>query len=202
MAREETWAPPEVLGEFALSNSFLGKILEVCIVTEDCHRTMAGLVRMGIGPFRVYTFDDTTVTLPTYRGRPASFSIRVCFATNNELTWEIMQPLSGPTIMREFLDRHGEGIHHLAFDCEGASWDKRIASFTERGFSPTQSGRWVDQNQFCFFDTEPATTTCFETYHFPDDFEYPEPEEWYPAAPPPGPLDRAGNSGDAGRGPS
>jgi hypothetical protein len=37
---------------------------------------------------------------------------------------------------------------------------------------------------FSFFDTEAATTTCLETYHFPPDFEYPEPESWYPAPPP------------------
>jgi hypothetical protein len=31
-----------------------------------------------------------------------------------------------------------------------------------------------------FFDTEAATTTCFETYHFPPDFVYPEPEHGFP----------------------
>lgn len=34
------------------------------------------------------------------------------------------------------------------------------------------------------FDTEAATTTCFETYHFADGFEHPEPERWYPGPPP------------------
>lgn len=175
---------PDVVSELALSNAFLGRIIEVCIVTEDCHRTMAGLARLGIGPFRVYTFDDTNLAMPTYRGEVSPFSLRVCFATNKDLTWEIMQPLRGRTIMREFLDRHGEGIHHLAFDCNGAPWDQRLAAFAERGFGPVQSGRWMDQNAFCFFDTEAATTTCFETYHFPEGFEYPDPEEWYPAPPP------------------
>ncbi len=95
-----------------------------------------------------------------------------------------MQPLAGRTIMREFLDTHGEGIHHVAFDCDGAPWDQRLATFAPRGFEPTQSGRWLDQNSFSFFDTEAATTTCFETYHFPDGFEFPDPEEWYPEPPP------------------
>jgi len=175
---------PKVVSEFALSNAFLGKIVEVCIVTEDHHRTMAGLVRLGIGPFRVYTFDDTNLAAPTYRTQHSPFSLTVCFATNNDLTWEIMQPLAGRTIMREFLDDHGEGIHHLAFDCGGAPWDQRIANFSARGFPPTQSGRWLDQNSFSFFDTEAATTTCFETYHYPAGFRFPEPQEWYPGPPP------------------
>lgn len=175
---------PTVLSEFALSNSFLGQIVEVCIVTEDYRRTIAGLVRLGVGPFRVYTFDDETLAAPTYRTESSRFSLKVCFAQNNGLTWEIMQPLSGRTIMREFLDAHGEGIHHVAFDCDGIPWAKRIADFAARGFGVTQSGRWLDKNSFAFFDTEGATATCFETYHFPDDFEFPEPEEWYPGRPP------------------
>jgi len=175
---------PTVLSETALSNAFLGGITEVCIVTEDHRRTMAGLVGLGIGPFRVYTFDDRSLADPTYRGEASAFSLKVCFARNSGLTWEIMQPLSGRTIMREFLDAHGEGVHHLAFDCDGAPWEKRIESFAARGLEPVQSGRWLGENSFAFFDTEATTTTCFETYHFPEGFEFPEPEEWYPAPPP------------------
>ena len=177
---------PTVVTEFALSNSFLGKIVEVCIVTEDHLRTMEGLVRLGIGPFRVYSFDDNTLTAPMYRSQPSRFSLKVCFATNNGLTWEIMQPTAGRSIMREFLDAHGEGIHHIAFDCNGMPWNQRLATFAARGFQATQSGRWLDQNSFSFFDTEAATTTCFETYHFPDNFVFPEPERWYPQPPPSG----------------
>ena len=175
---------PDVLSEFALSNSFLGKIVEVCLVTEDHQRTMEGLVRLGVGPFRVYTFDSGNTVDRTYAGEPEDFSLKVCFATNNDLTFEIMQPLSGRTVMRNFLDRHGEGVHHLAFDCNGAPWNERLAMFTSRGFAQTQGGRWLDRNSFSFFDTEATTTTCFETYHYPDGFRYPKPEAWYPAPPP------------------
>ena len=174
-----------MVSEFQLSNAFLGRIVEVCIVTEDHQRTMAGLVRLGVGPFRVYTFDNETLAAPTYRTQHSPFSLKVCFAKNDGLTWEIMQPLAGRTIMREFLDTHGEGIHHVAFDCNGVPWDERVANFAARGFGVTQSGRWLDQNSFSFFDTEAATTTCFETYHFPDGFEFPKPDEWYPGPPPP-----------------
>jgi methylmalonyl-CoA/ethylmalonyl-CoA epimerase len=91
-----------------------------------------------------------------------------------------MQPLRGPTIFQEYLDRHGEGIHHLAFDCAGRPWESRIEDFLERGFAPVQSGRFADQNPFVFFDTEAATGTTFETYDFEADFSWPEPEEWFP----------------------
>jgi hypothetical protein len=90
--------------------------------------------------------------------------------------------------MREFLDTHGEGIHHVAFDCDHAPWDQRVANFAARGFASTQSGRCVDQNSFPFFDTEGATTTCLETYHFPEGFAFPGPTAPTAVVPSPPPF--------------
>ena len=77
-------------GSSGLAYEFLGKLVEVCIVSCDYRRSMIGLNRLGIGPWRVYTFSPDTVTDGTYRGQPAAFSIKVCFAEAGDLTWEIM----------------------------------------------------------------------------------------------------------------
>jgi methylmalonyl-CoA/ethylmalonyl-CoA epimerase len=99
---------------------------------------------------------------------------------------EIMQPLYGPSIFQEFLDDHGEGIQHVAFDCGEKPWQERVDEFGGRGFPLVQSGRFMDANAFAFFDTAKATGTTFETYSIPDGFVWPEPEEWYPGPPPAG----------------
>jgi len=177
---------PQVISATELSNSFLGKLIEICLVTADHRRTMEGLVRLGIGPWRVYTFDSATVTDRTFRGEPADFAIKVCFADVGDLAVEIMQPLYGPSIFQEFLDNHGEGIQHIAFDCDEQPWGDRIADFAGRGFPLVQSGKFMDANAFAFFDTGQATGTVFETYSIPTGFVWPEPEEWYPAPPPEG----------------
>jgi methylmalonyl-CoA/ethylmalonyl-CoA epimerase len=44
----------------------------------------------------------------------------------------------------------------------------------------------MDRNAFASFDTEAARTTTFETYIIPEDFVWPEPDEWFPAPPPAG----------------
>ena len=53
--------------------------------------------------------------------------LQVCFAEANGIIWELMQPVSGKTIMAEFLEQHGEGIHHIAFDCNGIPFEERMA---------------------------------------------------------------------------
>ena len=165
------------------AHTFLGNIVEVAIVTADHKKTMEGLSRMGIGPWRVYTLSPKNTTNQTYRGEAAEFTMKVCFAQSGAMVWELIQPLSGPTIFREFLDRHGEGIHHVAYDCNYIPFEERLAEFRRRGFELAQSGSWEGKCHFAFFETEAAMTTCLETYAFQGDWEYPEPEEWYPARP-------------------
>ncbi len=177
-------AKPKVASDVTLDNSFLGNTIQVCVVTRDYQRTMEGLVQAGIGPWRVYTFGPETVTELTFRGRPASYSMKLCIAFSGSMMWEIVQPLTGPNLYEEFLEEHGEGVHHVAVDCNGLPWEARLAAFEERGFAMVQSGWWQGVVPYAYFETEAATTTTIETFFIPEDFVMPEPEAWYPAAPP------------------
>lgn len=176
-------AIPKVTGATTLSNSFLGDNIQICVVTRDFRRTMEGLVRAGIGPWRVYTFGPDTVTDLTFRGKPAKYSMKLCIAFSGSMMWEIVQPVTGPNIYDEFLAKHGEGIHHVAFGCNNMPWPERLKAFADHGYAMIQSGRWLGKVPYAYFETEGDTTTTFEIFDIPADFVMPEPEEWYPAAP-------------------
>ncbi|MCF1494380.1 VOC family protein [Agrobacterium vitis] len=170
----------KALSRGAETDPFLGNVVELAIVTGDHKRTMDGLLKLGIGPWRVYKFSPENTENQTYKGKPVSFELIVCFAQSGNMVWELMEPVSGPTIFADFLKAHGEGIHHVAYDCNNIPFEERIAEFERRGFKKVQSGSWMGRNHFAFFGTEEDTTTCFETYAFPDDWDYPEPDSWYP----------------------
>lgn len=164
--------------------SFLGNPMEICIVTADHKRTIRGLHELGIGPWRVYTFSPANTTNQTYRGQASAFELRVCFAElSDSMVYEVIQPVSGANIFQEFLAQHGEGIHHIAYDMHGKPFAERVDEFEKRGFKMVQGGSWMGKNHFAFFETEGATGTCFETYEFPSDWDYPEPDEWFPSRP-------------------
>ncbi|KAL9030593.1 MAG: hypothetical protein Q9196_001299 [Gyalolechia fulgens] len=88
----------------ATATPFLGGITEVCIVTPDHLKTMDGLLRLGIGPFQVFDFTSTTVSARRFRGQDGDFSLKVCFAKQGDLVFEIMQPVGGKSLMGEWLD--------------------------------------------------------------------------------------------------
>ena len=90
-----------------LPTPFLGSIAEVCIATPDHKKTMDGLLRLGIGPFQVFDFTSSTVPERSFRGRPGSYELKVCFAKQGSLTFEIMQPVAGESLMAEYLDQVG-----------------------------------------------------------------------------------------------
>ncbi len=178
-----SWSPT-VTSDQTLSNTYLGNVVELAIVTDDHKKTMEGLCRLGIGPWAVYTFSPENVTDQTYRGESCEFALKVCFAKSGNMVWELMEPLWGPSIFKDFLELNGTALHHVAYDCNSAPWEERLAELEARGFRVVQSGKWMGRNAFAFFETDNATGTTFETYHFPEDWEYPEPESWYPAPPP------------------
>ncbi|HZZ49712.1 MAG TPA: VOC family protein [Pseudonocardia sp.] len=173
-----------VVGASDLDNSFAGSVVQVCVVSRDLRRTMAGMVRLGIGPWQVHTFSPKTVDDMTYRGAPATSIFKIALAFSGTMMWELIQPMEGPSIYGEFLEKHGEGVHHVAMDCAGADWDTRLQLFADHGYEVIQSGRWLGKVPYAYFATEDDVTTTIETFIIPDDFPLPEPDEWYPAAPP------------------
>lgn len=172
-----------VVGEASLSNSFMGNTAQVCVVTRDFRRTIEGLIKMGIGPWALYTFGPGTVSERTYMGKPEDYSMRLALATSNNMLWEVIEPLEGNSIYKDFLEAHGEGIHHVAMGCEGLSFEERVAEFEARGCKKIQSGVWLDLVPYAYFETEGLITTTIEIFDFPENFVMPEPEEWLPSPP-------------------
>ena len=173
----------------SLPSSFLGNLTEICFVTPDHRKTIDGLSNLGIGPFRVYRFDNTTVDNFEYRDKPADTVLTVAFAEHNGLTIEIMQPDSGPSLMADFLRENGgnPGIQHIAFAMGGMkmTMQERVQVMSERGVAVAMRGVWKGKKgncQFCFFDTIGSTGTVFETICFSGDWVDPE-GTWYPHKP-------------------
>lgn len=83
---------------------FLGTISEICIVTPSYKKTIDGLLRLGIGPFQIFDFNATTVRSRSFRGKAGDFELKVCFAKQGELVFEIMQPVGGRSLMGEWLE--------------------------------------------------------------------------------------------------
>lgn len=171
-------APP------TLAPPILGALEEVCLVAADLEATATGLMRLGIGPWKVMEINPSNTAEQTFRGRPAPFTIRVGFARASGVVWELMQPMDANSIFAEHLAEKGEGLHHLSFAMDGRPWEARLALMGARGFRPVQTGLWMGGPRFAFFDTEAATGMSFETYRYPEGWRDPPGSyAWWPHPP-------------------
>ena len=99
-----------------------GPVIQLAWVTDDIAATERLLSeQFGVGAWTripdVRFGPDTT----TLRGQPVDAVLHVSLGYAGDLQLELLQPVSGPSIHREFLDRHGSGLHHLCFAVDDVS---------------------------------------------------------------------------------
>lgn len=128
-----------------------GAIHQICFVTDDLEGTQRFLRdHMGTGRFRV--FEDVRFRDLTYRGQPAEFRIDLSLAYAGDTQFEVIRPLSGPSLYTEFLERRGPGMHHLGFLVD--DFDGAAATYAANGYEVAQSGTFGAATRFAYYDTE------------------------------------------------
>ena len=161
-----------------------GDIVQVCLVTRDHRRTMEGLMKLGIGPWRLYTFDRKTTSDTRYQGQAHWFSAVMGYASSANIMWEVVEPTGGTSIFEDVLTQKGEGVHHLGLRMRSLSFTEAIADFAQRGFGVAQSGRvWGGDVAFAFIGTCDELGIYLELTDGPPGSKPPDPEAWYPAPP-------------------
>jgi methylmalonyl-CoA/ethylmalonyl-CoA epimerase len=94
----------------------LKSVDQIGVVVRDIDKTIASWSKLfGLSPwiFRDFSAGDV-------KGRPIKG--RLAFAHLGPVQLELIQPVEGLIFYSEFLDKHGEGLHHLGFfvdDLEG-----------------------------------------------------------------------------------
>jgi len=69
----------------------------------------------------------------TYRGEPVSCDLKVCDIPMDGFVIELHEPAGGPSSFQEFLDKHGNGVHHIGFEV-GDLRDEVIGDMQKAGY--------------------------------------------------------------------
>jgi catechol 2,3-dioxygenase-like lactoylglutathione lyase family enzyme len=129
-----------------------GPITQIAWVTDDLEATEQLLSeQFGTGAWtRIpdVTFGPDTTTL---RGVPVEFTAHISLGYAGDLQLELIEPVSGPTIHAEFLERHGPGLHHVCFEVEDL--DEACASAEAAGVPVLMRGSMMDDEiEFAYVD--------------------------------------------------
>jgi hypothetical protein len=92
-----------------------------------------------------------------------------------DMQFELVQPLTGPSIYFEFLDERGEGLHHIKEQVDDCA--QEIENYRKKGINVIQSGKF-DEDEYYYLDTEKQLGFVYE---IGNNGKIRPPEERYPA---------------------
>lgn len=163
-----------------MSDPMAGTFKQIAVVVTDLQTAVHAYARaLDIGPWNAFTLAAPTLKDMTYHGRAAAFSLRHALAFAGDVQFELVQPLSGPSIFTDHLDVHGPGLQHV-----GKYVDDHRAAVTEaerRGWQPLASARGFGargDGAFAYFRPSPDIPMIVELIEAPaervtPDFVYP-----------------------------
>lgn len=154
------------------------QVLQVGVVVKDLQKAMERYWNIfGIGPWHVYTFQPPAVTNMTFRGKPVVYTMKLALTQIGNIQWELIEPLTGPSAYKEFLEQRGEGVQHIA--CDVGDYDQAVATMAKHGIGILMSGS-TPADSYAYMDTEETLGIALEIYKRPAEFEMPPPEATYP----------------------
>jgi methylmalonyl-CoA/ethylmalonyl-CoA epimerase len=136
------------------------RISQIAVVVKDIDAAMKTYHELfGWGPWNVYEHIPPKLHDQHLHGKPADYSmIGAECEVQPGLVFELIQPLEGNSIYKEHLEKHGEGVQHIAMMSHSQEEsDAFKARFQEGGFDVTMGGRIGETIEFFYVDTSPAS---------------------------------------------
>lgn len=132
-------------------------INQIAIVVKDVELVAQNFWNiLGIGPWTFIDWELPLVYDRKYHGNPAWAREKIALADVGGVQLEISQPVDGPSIYGDWLEEHGEGLHHLNFLVDDVDETEKLLAMD--GFKSLQGGRYGPPEQggaFCYIDIPP-----------------------------------------------
>lgn len=132
---------------------FLGKVCQNGYVVRDIEAAMAHWLEvLGVGPW--YYIEQVRMDWFRHRGVDSAPEVSIALANSGDLQIELIQQRNAaPSMYREFLDRHGEGLQHMSW--WSADYQSDYDACLARGLTVGHEGQiGGPQGRFAYFDTD------------------------------------------------
>ena len=127
-------------------------VTQIGIVVRDIEVTKQKFAAFfGIDAPPTYDSGKYEITQTIVDGKPAPEAACLMAFFDVGIELELIQPNDAPSTWREFLDNHGEGIHHISFGVKNT--DEKIRAMEAFGMTCVQRGKYGGGNgEYAYLD--------------------------------------------------
>ncbi len=142
-----------------IGKSPFSQVDHVGIVVSNLDKAVTHYESLGVGPFEPLVLKVVERSL---RGKPINdLKLKVKMADVRPIKFELIEPVTGTgSPWKEFLDRHGDGLMHVAFHVNDI--DKAVGELTANGYKILYSARFADGGGGIYFETNQDGGVLFE----------------------------------------
>ncbi|MBC7235108.1 MAG: VOC family protein [Chloroflexi bacterium] len=138
-----------------MSENLLGSnvLVQVAIVVRDIEEKAKAWAKvLGVSVPRVSVTAPEMESHIRYRGKPTEARAKLAFFDLGEqVRLELIEPMGAPSTWQEFLEKHGEGLHHIAFRVKGM--DEVLARLEAHDMKAVQRGDYTG-GRYAYVDAE------------------------------------------------
>jgi len=157
---------------------FLKNISKISIIVRNLNEAIRTYYNgYGVGPWKVFEQKSSDSTDLFTNDKNKNYTNRIAYSYIGSTQLELIEPMDNSSIFYNFLDKEGEGIHHLGYETE--DFEEVYKFFTNKGLKLIHSGNWFG-NKFAYFDTGKDLKHIIEIYYVDDNFKKLPPLSIYP----------------------
>lgn len=132
------------------------KFIQINIVVKDIRKAVAawaevlGIEVPEITQNHLESSGDYTYT---YRGKETPADLLVCNIDMGSFVLELHQPVGGESSFQEFVDKHGNGVHHIGFEV-GQDRDEVLSELRSLGLDTDRTVGYYPGSSWTIVDSE------------------------------------------------
>ena len=138
------------------------KVHHVGVVVENMDKALSHYDALGIGPFKPLKLSPSEGLL---RGKTLITTPIISMGEVGGIVIELLQPTEEDSLIKEFFESKGEGVHHIAFLVDDI--DKETDKLVKKGFDVLFSQK-SGKGGCAFFDTGKIGGMFVELFCPPD----------------------------------
>lgn len=136
------------------------RVMQVGIIVRDIESTARAWSEiLGLPMPEIIVTDTVEKTRAEYKGRPTSARARLAFFHLGQLDVELIEPIDEPSTWKDQLDRHGDSLHHIAFEIK--DMPEKTAHLDSQGVPLIQRGEY-EGGRYAYFDGTARLGTIVE----------------------------------------
>lgn len=126
------------------------KVAQVAVIVKDIDKARNAWAFVLGMPAPAVSVAEGHESRPTlYKSKPTDAKCKLAFFRMENLQIELIQPLGGKSTWQEYLDKYGEGIHHVAFNVKDINGVEK--KFETIQMPTVQRGGW-DGGAYSYID--------------------------------------------------